>query len=87
MSVTKFTTVQKAAKLYEISEEHLLGWINHKDSAKRLPAVNISNTGNRPRWRIEIAKLDEFLAERSNVQSLPRTVPKRRPPKPSRQYV
>ena len=43
--------VQEASERYGIGEEHILGWINHKDSAKRLPAVNISNTSNRPRWR------------------------------------
>lgn len=83
----KAGTVTEISDWYCITEEHILGWINHADESKRLPAINIANTTRRPRWRIKIVDLEAFLAKRSNQakQTSPRKAPRRQ--KPQRQYV
>ncbi len=80
-------TVAEAAKQYDVSEEHILGWINSKDATKRLPAINVANTRIRPRWRIPIAELQAFMAARLNFESAPKPAPATRRSKPKRQYV
>ena len=58
----------------------VLNWIH----SGKLKAVNVSNSPDRPRWRIAIDDYEAFLKSRSTQMADPK--PKRRK-KPSRQYV
>ena len=62
--------------------EPVLAWIH----SGQLKASNVSNSPNRPRWRIAKTDLQDFLDRRSNQQQGHKTPAKRRP-KPRREFV
>ena len=64
-----------------IGIEPVLNWIH----SGQLKAVNVSNSPNRPRWRIAMDDYEAFLKSRS-TQMADDPKPKR-PKKPSRQFV
>ena len=65
-----------------VGMEPVLAWIHRGE----LKAANVSNSPTRPRWRIAIADLEDFLKRRSNQQKAS-SKPAKRIPKPRREYV
>lgn len=61
-----------------VKPQKILDWIRSGE----LRAVNLAAVahGQRPRWRISPADLDQFLATRRAVASVPRVRRSRRPP-------
>ena len=75
-------TIRDICDELKIGTDPVLTWI-HK---QQLKAINISNTSARPRWRIARADLAAFLERRSNQQKV-KTKPRRRSPKPKKDYL
>jgi hypothetical protein len=62
----KSLTVAAAAARLSLSAHSVLALI----AAGRLIASNVSLGSKRPRWRIEVAELSRFLAERQNTPTV-----------------
>lgn len=71
-----YLTPPEIAKQLRVSSPKVLGWIRRGE----LSAVNVSDTGFRPRYRVSQQSLDEFLESREVQLPTPRVRRKRQPP-------
>jgi len=58
-----FLLVKDIAKLLTVNQSRVLGWIHRGE----LVAINTSDPGRRPRWKIRREAFEEFCASRSNA--------------------
>ncbi len=65
--IDSFLTVADVAKRLTIGDEQVLGFIK----TGKLRASNVGLGAKRPRWRIDPADLETFLASRRNSQPAP----------------
>lgn len=74
-TLAKFFTPPQLARHIGISEDKIYPWIESGE----LRAVNMAaqSDGERPRWRISVEAVEEFLASRENKPPAPKP-PKRR---------
>lgn len=80
--MTTFMKPSEVAKLLQVSESTILGWI----ASKLMPALNIGRGKVRKRWRINPDHLKEFERRRTVNSEQPRTRTTK-PVKPVTQYV
>lgn len=69
-SAAEFLTPPQVAKRLGIEASKVRAWIE----SKRLRAVNIAENdgiGRRPRWRVRLSDLEEFLAAREAAPAKP----------------
>ena len=71
---------KEICEMLAIGISPVLNWIH----TKQLKAVNVSNSPDRPRWRIARTDLDAFLESRSTQPAAKQT---KKRPKPTREYV
>ncbi|WP_442484453.1 helix-turn-helix domain-containing protein [Aeoliella sp. SH292] len=71
-----YLTPPEICKQLRVSSHKVLGWIRRGE----LRAVNVSDTGFRPRYRVSQQSLDEFLESREVQPPPPRVRRKRQPP-------
>ena len=70
-----FLSVAEIGDRMAVKTDTVLAWIN----SGQLRAINVASPGcHRPRWRIDSADLDHFLAERRTAPRPPATRRRRR---------
>jgi len=72
----KHLRVKQIAETLTVNQSRVLSWIHSGE----LRAVNTSDPGRRPRWKIDPAAFDEFLAARSSRPADQPTQKRRRLP-------